>query len=223
MRKLVASFTTGSHATGLVTPNSDKDSLEVYVEDATFYFGLGRNTAKGQTKVGGEDVLVYEMTDYAAQLWKGNVTFWQTLWQVPYFATGEFETFHEDARELLKTKRPVRTMLGLANRRYMQGCGHFEKGNYTQGYKDLSASYNQYMCAAWYCKYETYPVDVRKDSWFQIALLMKTGGLQVGFAKQVVESAERCATAEFEATKLREQGDYDTFNAALVNMVKNSL
>lgn len=223
MKRLVASFTTGSYATGLVTPNSDKDSLEVYVEDATFYFGLGRNTAKGQTKAGGEDVLVYEMTDYAAQLWKGNVSFWQTLWQKPDFATSEFFKFHDVANYLLTTKTPVRTMLGLANRRYEQGCGHLNKGNYTQGYKDLSASYNQYMCAAWFCKYEVYPVDVREQTWFEIALLIKTGGLQAGFAKEVVESAERCATAEFQATKLREHADYDTFNAALVNMVKNSL
>jgi predicted nucleotidyltransferase len=211
--RTVAVYLTGSRAQGLDVEGSDYDSLEVFVAPKSYYFGLDNESMSLQKKSGDDDKLTYEFVKYARQLYKGNSTFFNTLWYSPLEEDTLFWPFRMAARDVLRTQKPVRNYLGLANRRFATGK---EKGNT----KDLSAAFTYYLMASEYCRTGVMHVDRRGTEFYLTERAMKSGEWEAETCVGLVRLAERLASESYEKCALPLEPDFDAFNALVVKTLE---
>lgn len=212
----VALFVTGSHAQGLELSTSDYDTLSVFVAPEANYLGLAPKHLSKQNMKDGEDVLRYEFLAYADQLWKGNSTFFNTLWYAPVYEKFDFYTFQQAARKLLTTQKPLRNYLGLANRR-------FETAKEKRNAKDLAAAFTYYLMVAEYCETGVMNVNRRNGGYYFTEMAMKrqiyVGDEVVG----LVSLSERLASDEYAKCTLPLEPDFEAYNSLVVAFMRNAL
>jgi predicted nucleotidyltransferase len=212
----VALFITGSHAQRLETPTSDFDTMSVFVAPEDAYLGLSTRKLSNQRKSENSDLLEYEFLSYAEQLWKGNSTFFNTLWYYPVYESGEFYTFRNAAREVLTTQKPLRNYLGLANRR-------FETAKEKHNEKDLAAACTYYFMVREYCEGGVMNVNRENGESFYTERAVKQRFYEWDEAVKVVKLAERVASEAYAACTLPLEPDFDAYNSFVVAFMRNAL